>query len=200
MSTSSATLSPVIADTLQRVQKVISWVEFQKKYLSREDDYKYEWLNGTIEKTPKNIDQSQIFIQHNLIELLIFLKKKEQLTNIGSFSSETDSFFNKIHRRPDIAYYSLEQLRKAAQKENQVPKFVIEIISPSDNINRVNQKVTNYFDAGVKVLWHIFPSQGIIHVYEDSRHIVICKEDDICSAATVIDGFEFSVNTILQLP
>jgi hypothetical protein len=42
--------------------------------------------------------------------------------------------------------------------------------------------------------------QGIIYVYEDSRHIVICKEDDICSAATVIDGFEFSVNTILQLP
>lgn len=32
-------------------QKSISWADFQKKYLSREDNYKYEWLNGIVEKT-----------------------------------------------------------------------------------------------------------------------------------------------------
>ena len=30
--------------------KPILWAYFERKYLSREDGFKYEWLNGTIEK------------------------------------------------------------------------------------------------------------------------------------------------------
>lgn len=38
--------------TAQNPPKLISWEAFEKKYLSREDRFKYEWVNGTVEKTP----------------------------------------------------------------------------------------------------------------------------------------------------
>lgn len=46
--------------------RYISWKEFKSRYLSREDGYKYEWVNGTLEKTKRTMDQSQYFILKNL--------------------------------------------------------------------------------------------------------------------------------------
>jgi len=42
---------------IQKTQKfpnlpeLISWEDFKSKYLTREDNYKYEWLNGKVERT-----------------------------------------------------------------------------------------------------------------------------------------------------
>ena len=48
-----------------RQKRKISWATFEKKYLTREDGYRYEWLNGTIEKT-KKMNKTQLFILRNL--------------------------------------------------------------------------------------------------------------------------------------
>ena len=37
--------------------KRITWADFEKKYLSREDAFKYEWVNGIVEKTPRNLGE-----------------------------------------------------------------------------------------------------------------------------------------------
>ena len=43
-------------------KKYISWQDFQRRYLTREDSYKYEWLNSTIEKTPRTMKSNQFGI------------------------------------------------------------------------------------------------------------------------------------------
>ena len=176
--------------------KKISWEQFQKHYLSREDGFKYEWLNGIIEKTPRTMFQNQLIIVDNLMELFDNLKQEQKVS--GRLITEVDSFFDKHHRRPDMAFYSAEQIKKTRTKINQIPSFVIEIISTTDNINRVNRKVDDYFDAGVKVLWHIFPESKKVHVYENSKHISICSATDLCSAESAIDGFVLSVDAIFE--
>ncbi|MFN7119350.1 MAG: Uma2 family endonuclease [Saprospiraceae bacterium] len=153
-------------------------------------------MNGVIEKTAKTMDQTQLFILKNL--LLFFSKLELAGTANGVLGQETDAFFLENHRKPDIAYYSDEQIKRAKNGENQVPKFIIEIISKTDNINRVNRKVENYFAAGVKIVWHIFPEQHMVHVYEDSTHIRVCKGTAICSAEAVIPGFAMPAELIFQ--
>jgi Uma2 family endonuclease len=176
--------------------KKISWEQFQKQYLSREDGFKYEWLNGIIEKTPRTMFQHQLVIVDNLMEMFDLLKLQNKVT--GRLMTEIDSLFDDNHRRPDIAYYTTEQIKKTRTKENQVPSFIVEIISTTDNINRVNRKVDDYFDAGVKVLWHIYPDLKKVDVYESNRHILICKNTDLCSAEAAIDGFVMTVNQIFE--
>ena len=178
------------------IQKKVSWAQFQEQYLSREDGFKYEWLNGIIEKTPRFMYQNQLIIVDNLMELFDNLKFQKKVT--GRLISEIDSFFDDHHRRPDLAFYTAEQIKLTRTKVNQIPAFVVEIISPADNINRVNNKVDDYFNAGVKVLGHIFPDLKKVHVYENNEQILIRSGQDICSAETAIEGFALSVDAIFD--
>ena len=77
-----------------RPEKVISWEDFQREYLSREDGYKYEWLNGTIERTPNAMNAAQLYILSNLLNYFMGLKirrlqaSKRPTTSCASRSSK----------------------------------------------------------------------------------------------------------------
>ena len=173
----------------------ISWAEFQKKYLSREDRYKYEWVDGQVEKTPRTMDKSQFYIQNNLINFLYRLKFAQKTT--GQLIAEGDTFFGANHRRPDIAYYTDEQILKGAKGENIVPQFVIEVISGKDQMNLVHKKMQDYRKAKVAVVWHIFPDLAEVHVYR-GRKMEVCQGNDLCSAEPVIAGFKIAVGEVLR--
>ena len=182
------------------IQKFISWTDFQKKYLSREDNYKYEWLNGIVEKTNRNMDYTQFYIAQNLMVLFRTLINNGK-TN-GELMTEGDIFFLENHRRPDIFYMTDKQLAYTAHGENQVPLFIGEIISSKDQINKVTLKMQNYRAAGVQVVWHLFPEYEEVHVYsgQNLTNMVVCKGEDICTAASVIPDFSLTVSTIFKKP
>lgn len=73
---------------------------------------------------------------------------------------------------------------------------MIEIISTNDNLNKVEEKITEYFKAGVKVIWNILPEQKLVYVYTSRKQVQICMDDDICSAAPVLPEFEVKVGEI----
>jgi Uma2 family endonuclease len=176
----------------------ISWSDFQRKYLTREDGYKYEWLNGTIEKTKRTMDYTQFYIAQNLrdfFEKLRFQDKAE-----GMLISECDVFFLEKHRRPDIAYFTAQQIYDAAEGINPTPRFVIEVISNSDAINRVNNKMQNYRAANVEIVWHIFPQSQEVQVYcgENLDTVYIKRGDMICSANPVLPDFNMTVSDIFR--
>ncbi len=180
-------------------QPSISWEAFKKKYLSREDGYKYEWLNGIVEKSKRTMDKTQLYILRNLLEKFRILQFNNQVD--GELISEGDLFFLDKHRRPDIAFLTNQQIELAADDElESVPEFVIEVISNTDAINRVNKKIVNNRDAGVKVVWHIFPKEQEVHVYcgDNLKTVYIKSSDEICSAEPVLPDFKISVNDIFK--
>lgn len=177
-------------------QPPISWNAFKNKYLTREDFFKYEWVNGLIEKTPRSMDQQQQYLYTNLSDFLTDLRLAGKAS--GRLLSEVDTFFlDKAHRRPDIAYFSDEQRKLMAEDINQVPQFVIEVISTNDQINRVHKKMRNYRDAEVAVVWHIFPLLEEVHVY-NGLTMTVCSGEMLCSAEPVIPHFKLSVNQIFK--
>ncbi|MBC7776828.1 MAG: Uma2 family endonuclease [Phycisphaerae bacterium] len=179
--------------------KYVSWPEFQKHYLHREDGYKYEWLNGEVAKF-KGVDYTQFYIACNLWNLF------EQLLAIGQASgilmSGGDIFFGQNHRRPDLAYLTDEQIARTAYGENQVPQFVIEVISSNDQLNAVADKMGNYRSAGVQVVWLILPNRREVQVFsgEKLNRMAVCSEDDLCSAAPALPAFEMTANEIFRKP
>ena len=117
-----------ITQTNGHSPKGISWEEFEKKFLSREDAFKYEWVNGNVEKTPRTMNQNQYYLLDNLEAFLLQLKVQHPI--FGKFNTEIDTFFlDKVHRRPDSAFFSDAQRKLMANSINQVPKFVIEVVS-----------------------------------------------------------------------
>ena len=183
----TATAAAPIARPLSQPMPKISWEDFQRKYLNREDRYKYEWVNGRVEKTSRNMDKSQIYILVNLTRFLYTLKSANP--NIkGDLIAEGDTFFVGNHRRPDIAFWTDAQIEAGRREEEVVPDFVIEVISKNDQVERVEDKMEDYAAAGVKVVWKIFPRLQRVDVYR-GRTITVCKGQDLCSAEPVIEGF-----------
>ncbi len=175
----------------------ISWKEFQKRYLTREDKYKYEWLNGVVEKTERGMNFTQLFILRNLMNGFQKLKSSGKVH--GMLVSEPDVFFVENHRRPDIAYFTDKQIDRTAFGENQVPQFVIEIISTNDKANKIQRKIQDYRKAGVQVIWHIYPELEEVHVYRGTQ-MNICMAEDLCSAAPVLPDFALAPNAVFKKP
>lgn len=176
--------------------KKISWEEFQRKYLSREDQYKYEWVNGLIEKTPRTMDKMQLYILTNLIRFLYSLKASYPKID-GDLVAEGDTFFAGNHRRPDIAYYTEAQIQAARNNEDVHPDFVIEVISKNDQAEKLVKRMGDYWAAGVRVIWQIYPENKQIHVYH-GKHMTVCSGDDLCSAEPVVPGFVLPVHEVFK--
>jgi Uma2 family endonuclease len=191
---------PVPTPALKRAPKPITWVAFQKKYLDREDGYKYEWVNGLVEKTKRSMDKTQLYILRTLQAYFRQLLNAEKAH--GELVSEPDLFFMENHRRPDIAWLTDAQIDRLAYDSRDVPAFIIEVISSNDQINKVQKKMLNYRESGVQVVWHVFPTLGLVHVYsgENLDAMQVRSGDQLCSAAPVLPDFAISVSDILKKP
>ncbi len=168
---------------------------FLEKYRKGANGFKLEWNNGLIEKTVA-MKQSENYISQNL--LIEFIKLG--LNNQGMLLQEVEVWTSDTQwRKPNMAYFTQAQIRMAVDKTNAIPEFVIEVISTFDPINVVTTKVIDYFKAGVKVLWHIFPEQKMVYVFHSPKHIAVFEAEELCSAAPVLPTFVLSVDDIFKL-
>ena len=177
-------------------KRQLTWAGFQKKYLTKEDGFKYEFVRGQVIKTEYAMDQTQFFIQDNLLEYLASLRAIKSIP-AGNFIAEGDMFFDENHRRPDISWLTKQQMRDARHGINVTPDWVIEVISTNDQFNKMMDKMADYERAGVSLVWHIFPKQEKVHIYR-GKNITICSGDDICSANEVVPGFEMPARAVFQ--
>jgi Uma2 family endonuclease len=159
------------------------------------DGFKYEWNDGEIIKfTGMNKEQFYIY---NILNKLFF---RTGYIEGGSLVTEQNVHLSGIQlRRPDISYLTDEQGEQGRMGEEMIPGFAIEIISTYDMINQLERKITEYFKAGVQVVWVIMPEQQKVYVHTSPRDVKACIEDDLCSAAPVLPDFEISVNEMLAL-
>jgi Uma2 family endonuclease len=157
-----------------------------------EDGFKYEWNDGELIKFV-GMNRTQFYI----FTVLNRLFNSKGYWKLGTFVAEQDVQLSGIQmRRPDIAYFTLEQEQSMKQGEDEVPTFAIEVISGNDKANKVEEKTIEYFKAGVQVLWLIYPDNQTVQVYTSLKQAQICTDDDICSAKPVLEDFEISVNDI----
>ena len=157
-----------------------------------EDGYKYEWNDGIIEKSPKMITFENLYIVERLDDL--FQALKPSLPQRGKLFTEPESMTSHTQLRiPDMAYYTAQQIARAAQGTvPSLPEFIIEFISDNDMHPKVLAKLEEYFNAGARVLWLIVPQVKSVYVYTSPVDVTICKGDRVCSAEPVIPGFKIS--------
>lgn len=57
--------------------------------------------------------------------------------------------------------------------------------------------MNNYWDAGVRVIWQIYPTKQQVHVYHGKK-MTVCTGSDLCSAEPVIAGFVLPAQDIFK--
>jgi Uma2 family endonuclease len=172
---------------------------FYRKYIDPGDNasfgIKYEYNNGIVEKI-KKVKQHERYIIKNLMRRF----HQTHAYNQGhELCEETEVWTTETQmRKPDVCFLTLAQINNAANRQEQMPSFVIEVISTHDPVNEVTSKVLEYFNAGVQVIWHVFPIQKLVVVFQSKKAIQILEGDDICSAYPALSDYEITANAIFD--
>lgn len=177
----------------KRQPRLLTLEEFRKRYADREDGFKYEFKNGEVIKSPGQMNPSQLYIVKNLNRRFARTKAYEQG---GELIAEVDQMTAPAkQRRPDLSYWSAARI---ANGQESVSEFVLEIISPTDRLEDVEEKLLEYFEAGVKVVWQIRPRSQSVHVYTAPTEVSICTGDTVCSAAPVLPDFRMKAREVFE--
>ncbi|HEY7091495.1 MAG TPA: Uma2 family endonuclease [Tepidisphaeraceae bacterium] len=69
------------------------------------------------------------------------------------------------------------------------PDLAVEVLSPTDTVEDVEEKVTGYLDGGSKIVWVISPKARTVTVCRPSANPVVLREAESLSGDDVVPGF-----------
>jgi Uma2 family endonuclease len=104
-------------------------------------------------------------------------------------------------RGVDIAFVSKARLEAVGEVEGywpEAPDLAVEVISPSDTYTGVEEKVTEYLQAGAKAVWVVNPRRRTITVYRSLNEITILTEQDTLDGGEVVPGFRCRVSEVFR--
>ena len=103
------------------------------------------------------------------------------------------------NRRPDVAFVSYQRWpknRPIPRVDNAwdvVPDLAVEVISPTDVAENVQTKVAEYFQAGVTLVWVVYPLQSQVYVYQSPTQVRILTAANELDGGAVLPGFRLAL-------
>jgi Uma2 family endonuclease len=106
-------------------------------------------------------------------------------------------------RRPDVAFVSFDRwplTRRIPRTEawEVVPNLAVEVVSRSDSVDYIVDKVAEYFHAGVERVWVVFPSQEQVYVYDSPTSVRILTRTDELSGDPILPRFRLPLVELFE--
>jgi Uma2 family endonuclease len=110
---------------------------------------------------------------------------------------------NGATRSPDAAWVRRSCLAGLTREQKQkflplCPDFVIELRSPTDNLQAVLDKMQEYLDNGAQLGWLLDPLTRRVHVYLPQRSPEILEAPSNVSADPLLPGFVLDLQKIWE--
>jgi len=101
-------------------------------------------------------------------------------------------------RAPDIAFVSQDRLPDPIPDGylELVPDLAVEVVSPNDTRREVREKVNDWLDAGVRLVWVVNYQKRTITEYRSRQQIRVLTEEDTLDGGDVVPGFSLSVREV----
>jgi Uma2 family endonuclease len=102
---------------------------------------------------------------------------------------------------PDAAFVRTDRIPPEDQQDGfweVVPDLVVEVISPSDTVRYVVDKVAAYLDAGVEAVLTIDPRRQTLAVHTQDGVTRTLRESDVLELPAILPGFSIPVSEIFR--
>jgi Uma2 family endonuclease len=106
------------------------------------------------------------------------------------------------NRRPDVAFVSARTIAQAPPQPGSdnawavLPELMVEVVSPHDLAEHIIELIDEYFAAGTKLVWIVYPTQRLIYVYDSPRQVRILGEADELDGGVVLSGFRIPITSL----
>lgn len=176
-----------------------------KKYTIEEfaalpdDGKRYELVAGNlVEKLSE--DEEHNSAVGNLLGPLWFYAKQKDLGQVygPSVGIITDSMQQTV-RTPDASFIVQARVVRTQGFIPVSPDLAVDVVSPSDLWLDVDDKIEEYKQAGVRLIWVINPYLPSVHVHRiDSNKVQTLGIKDELDGEDVLPGFKLKVSALFE--
>jgi Uma2 family endonuclease len=161
----------------------------------------YEYVDGEWVRVPMGAES--VLVAYEVIRAIDDYVRPRGLGRVVPHEAGLQIFpgHPRRYRKPDGSYFSRGRLPGDRVPEKHIrvaPDLVIEVISPTDRGENIEQKLRDYFEAGVRRVWVIYPKARTAHIYRPGGLARVLREDEEIDGEDVIPGFRVRLADILQ--
>lgn len=162
------------------------------------DGNKYELVDGEIVVSPCGMRSSEV--ASNINTLLGTFVKRHRLGKVYS-ANVGIRFPNGNVRSPDVTFVSTAKLPGGKSPESFgdiVPDLVVEVLSPGDSLREVADKIGEYLESGVPLVWLADPQQKAVTAYRSLTDTQRFASTDPITGDPVLPGFSCRVSEFFE--
>jgi len=126
-------------------------------------------------------------------------------TKLGKVFDSSTGFKlpNGADRSPDVAWIKQERWDTLTPEQKEkfppiAPDFVLEFMSPSDDLRKVQEKMQEYMENQVKLGWLIDRKTRRVEIYRLGQEVEVLESPTELSGEDVLPGFILNLQTVFS--
>ncbi|MDG2615010.1 Uma2 family endonuclease [Thermoleptolyngbya sichuanensis XZ-Cy5] len=160
-----------------------------------QDGHRYELVNGEL------IDMGNSGMEYGEIGSFLggSLSLYVRTHKLGRVCDSSTAFAmnNGNRRSPDVSFVAkdrLQGLRRLPKGFFQgAPDLAVEVLSPSNTVEEIHEKIVEYFENETRLVWVIHPDEQYVLVYHSPSPDRLLRLQDSLEGESVVPGFSLAV-------
>lgn len=179
----------------------------EKRYTKQDvldlpDAVQYELVDGIPTERPVSWETSAIAVE--VSSVLRNFVRPLRLGVIAGSDNTLDIFPNRPDhfRRADVSFTRQERVpggRPDKGDQEVPPDLVVEVVSPNERAYTLEEKVQEYLDAGVRLIWVIYPNLRCVDVIRPGRPKARLLSTDSLDGEDILPGFSHPVASLFDI-
>ena len=101
---------------------------------------------------------------------------------------------------PDLAFVRKDRVPIGGNPKffSGPPDLAVEVVSPNDTVNEVEDKVLDWIEGGTSMVWVVNPKHRRVTVHRSLTDVVVLDENDTLDGDPVVAGFRCQVRDIFE--
>lgn len=164
------------------------------------DGHRYELVNGEV------VDMGNSGMEHGEFgaflagTLSIFVRQNR--LGVVCDSSTAFTLKNGNKRSPDVSFVARERLKGLKRLPKGYfqgsPDLAVEILSPSNTIEEIHDKIVEYFENDTRLVWAIHPDEKYVLVYHSPEPDRFLRPQDHLDGEDIVPGFSMALSELFE--
>ncbi|MEJ7577713.1 MAG: Uma2 family endonuclease [Pyrinomonadaceae bacterium] len=167
-----------------------------------DDNFRYDLVKGELRRmSPAGSEHGAIIINFSLLIAQHVKAYKLGIVFGAGTGFKLESDPNTV-RAPDIAFVRRERVPASGVPRGfwqGAPDLAVEVVSPSDKLYEIDEKIDDYLAAGVSLVWVVYPKKRSVTVYSPGGEPHVLTVEDTIDAGEVITGLQCRIAEIFEL-